>query len=61
MMATRAFHRYRTVTIRAALDELGMGEALVVLQRRVTRDVAILASRMLEHGANHFKRAQRFV
>ncbi|MEO8739615.1 MAG: hypothetical protein ABI537_07935 [Casimicrobiaceae bacterium] len=59
VMATRAFHCSRTTSIRAALDELGMGKALIVLQWRVTGDMTILASWMLEHRANHFERAQR--
>ena len=53
-----AFHRHRAVAGRTAHHVLRMPQAFVVLQRCITGDVAILASRVLEDRSNEVERSQ---
>jgi hypothetical protein len=48
-VAVAALHGHGAAAVGAALDVHRVRQALVVLQRRVTGDVAVLAARVLEH------------
>jgi len=60
-VAGRAFHRRGTAAARAALDVHRMAHARVELQRRIARDVAVLAARVLQHGAHGLECGQTVI
>ena len=61
VVASGAFHGYDAMATWSAHDILCMGTPLVVLQRGVAGDVAILTARVLEHRPYDFECAQRAV
>lgn len=61
VVASGTSHRRRASAVPPARHALRMVEALVVLQRGVTRNVAIPASGVLQHGADDFECSQSAV
>jgi hypothetical protein len=60
-VAAAAVHPHGAEAVAAALDVHRVRKALVILERRVTGDVAVLAARVLQHFPDGFERRPRAI